>query len=46
MEEIIERVLERLDDVITKVETLLPIGFPEDLSEPIFEGMRDAKRRL
>jgi len=40
MQDIIDSVLGSLDSVIDNVTSLSPTGFPEDISVPIFDGMR------
>lgn len=44
--DIIDSTLGRMDEVIEKVASLLPVGFPADVAEPIFEGMKTARDRL
>lgn len=46
MEKIITEILENLDPVIQKVENTLPKDFPDNIATPIFEGMREARRRI
>jgi serine/threonine-protein kinase HipA len=46
MVDIIDSTLGRMDEVIEKVATLLPVGFPTDVAEPIFEGMKTARDRV
>ncbi|MDC0357776.1 type II toxin-antitoxin system HipA family toxin [Oligoflexia bacterium] len=46
MQAIIDRVCDQLDDVIAKVEQLLPVSFPDSVATPIFDGMRKAKAQL
>ena len=43
---IIERVLEEMDQVIEKVGSSLPEGFPEHIATAIFDGMREARDRF
>lgn len=45
MQEIIKQSLNNLDDVISKVTSKLPADFPEDIANPIFEGMKKAGRK-
>lgn len=37
---------QRTESVISKVETMLPAGFPEHISEAIFEGLRHQSARI
>ncbi len=46
MIEIIARVIEGMDQVIKRVESNLPKGFPDDVARPILDGMRDAGVRI
>lgn len=46
MTAITDDILERMDDVIMEVTGELPPSFPEDVSESIFKGMRNARDRL
>ena len=43
---ILEEMLAKVDVVIERVSSKLPQTFPHRIAEPIFEGMREAKRRL
>lgn len=43
---IIQDVLANMDSVIARVESALPENFPGDLAESVFEGMREARRRI
>jgi serine/threonine-protein kinase HipA len=42
---LLEETLERVSSAISAVETALPNGFPTSVSDPIFEGLRDAAER-
>lgn len=46
MIDIIDSTLGRMDEVIEKVASLLPVGFPADVAGPIFEGMKTARDRM
>lgn len=46
MQSIMEDVLDNMDDVINQVAALLPKNFPQQISEPIFSGMRQVKDRF
>ena len=43
---IIEQTVGAIDTVITDVTARLPANFPEDISKPIFDGMKTALRKL
>ncbi len=45
-EEILNNMLTQVDSVIEKISALLPINFPTNISEPIFQGMRFSKHKL
>lgn len=46
MTAVTDDILERMDDVIREVAGELPQSFPEETSESIFQGMRNARDRL
>ncbi|MCM2358462.1 MAG: type II toxin-antitoxin system HipA family toxin [Geobacteraceae bacterium] len=46
MSAVIAELLDRMDDVIEAVTGQLPQSFPSEVSEAIFEGMRNARDRL
>jgi serine/threonine-protein kinase HipA len=46
MANVITALLERMDGVIAAVSGRLPQSFPEEVSEAIFDGMRNARDRL
>ena len=46
METIIEEVVDRMDDVLTNVESQIPEDFPGAVVESIFRGMRRGRDRL
>jgi serine/threonine-protein kinase HipA len=46
MAAILNDLLERMDDVIMVVARQLPQSFPQEVSESIFQGMRNARDRL
>jgi serine/threonine-protein kinase HipA len=46
MQDIIDQSLSDLDDVINKVSSELPTDFPEDIANPIFEGMKRASSKF
>ena len=43
---ILEEMLEQTDSVIDKVTVKLPKGFPSNISQPIFDGLRLARTKL
>ena len=43
---IIQGMVEATPEVIRKVEGMLPKGFPESVSQPIFKGLEDSARKL
>ena len=45
-ESILEEMLNKVEDVIEQVSTLLPDTFPRQISQPIFDGMKEMKQRL
>ena len=46
MIEIIARVVVEMDQVISRVESSLPEGFPDDVARPILDGMHNAGDRI
>ncbi len=46
MQEIIDQSITELDGVINKVTSKLPPGFPEDIAQPVFEGMKKASKKF
>jgi len=46
MEQIINDISDRMDDVIAEVASSLPPSFPADVCVPVLEGMRQARDRL
>lgn len=46
MQKIIRDLLEKMDEVIDKVESELPAFFPEEVSRSLFDGMKTARDRL
>lgn len=46
MAQIIEQILGGMEQVIENVGNKLPKGFPDDISAPIFDGMRRARDRM
>jgi serine/threonine-protein kinase HipA len=46
VEEMIKRLTDMTEEVVAKVATLLPAGFPQDVSEAIFAGMLRQSARL
>lgn len=46
VEQLLEEMKQRTESVISKVETMLPAGFPEHISEAIFEGLRNQSARI
>jgi hypothetical protein len=46
MESIIEELLEKMDFVVENVKGMLPATFPEEVAQPIFEGMKGVRNRL
>lgn len=46
MGRIMERIFGEMDEVIEQVGTGLPKGFPGDVAEPIFNGMKNARDRM
>jgi len=45
-EEILQNMLDKVDEVITKVTREIPGNFPRHISQAIFEGMQEAKEKL
>ena len=45
-EQILDEMLEKVDGVIETISAQLPTKFPSKISQPIFEGMLLAKKRL
>jgi serine/threonine-protein kinase HipA len=45
-EGVIADLLSRTDDVLKKVSSELPAGFPSSVAEPILAGLRAASKRL
>lgn len=45
-EQILDEMLSQVDNVIEKVEGVLPHSFPEKIAIPIFDGMRKMRNRL
>lgn len=46
MQKIINETTEKLDEIIDQVATNLPDGFPADISDPIFNGMKKMRDRI
>ncbi|WP_343437253.1 type II toxin-antitoxin system HipA family toxin [Enterobacter roggenkampii] len=46
VEQLLAEMKQRTESVISKVETMLPAGFPEHISEAIFEGLRHQSARI
>ncbi|NOR39985.1 MAG: type II toxin-antitoxin system HipA family toxin [Gammaproteobacteria bacterium] len=46
MKEIIDHSISKMDTVISDVSSRLPSGFPDDISNPIFDGMKKAANRF
>jgi serine/threonine-protein kinase HipA len=46
METIIRELLEKMDGVISQVETELTAFFPDEVARSIFDGMKNARDRL
>lgn len=46
MRAIMEEVTSKIDSVIEKVASTLPQGFPDEISAPIFEGMKDVSNKV
>ena len=46
VEHLVDEIVARIPDVVSKVSTQLPDGFPARLADSIFEGMQDAATRL
>lgn len=46
MSEIIDESISNVDNVISNVSANLPNGFPKDISDPIFEGMKKAAAKF
>lgn len=46
MVQIIENILGKMDRVVEQVSSELPKGFPKDIAQPIFDGMKSAKDRM
>ncbi len=45
-ERILDEMLEQTDSVINQVAVQLPKDFPSDISEPVFDGLRLARKKL
>jgi serine/threonine-protein kinase HipA len=43
---VLQELLDPMGDVICRVATSLPVGFPSSIAEPIFAGMRAAKAKF
>jgi len=46
MESIINELLEKMDFVIEDVKKSLPLTFPEEVAQSIFDGMKSVRYRL
>lgn len=46
LESIISELADPMEDVISRVASSLPTGFPAAVAEPVFDGMRAAKAKL
>ena len=46
MESIIRELLEKMDFIIESVKEMLPATFPEEVAQPIFNGMKGVRDRL
>ena len=46
MQAIIDQTIGKIKSVINQVTSRLPEGFPEDISEPIFDGLTNAANRF
>jgi serine/threonine-protein kinase HipA len=46
MQTIVDQVIEAMDDVISDVSSRLPAGFPQEIADPIFNGMKTAARKF
>lgn len=46
MKAIIDQTLSNIDSIIADVTTRLPTGFPDDITNPIFDGMRRSARKF
>ncbi len=46
MQAIIDQTLSNIEPVISDTSSKLPADFPQDISEPVFEGMRKVARKL
>jgi len=45
MQAIIEEILDNLEEVLNHIAAILPKGYPNDIVETIFNGIRQAKGR-
>lgn len=45
-EDLISELLQRVEPAIARVQGLIPSGFPEDVAEAIFSGVRESAERL
>jgi len=46
MELIVRELLEKMDSVVETVKGILPLTFPEEVAQSIFDGMKSARNRL
>lgn len=46
LDEINHELLDTMEDVISRVAAQLPVAFPMELAEAVFDGMRGTKSRL
>jgi serine/threonine-protein kinase HipA len=46
LESIIRELVDPMDAVISSTASTLPAGFPSEVAEPIFSGMREAKLKI
>ena len=46
MEAIIKELFEKMDFIIENVKGMLPATFPEEVAQPIFDGMKSVRDRL
>jgi len=46
MESIIKNLFEKMDAVIQHVQGILPQGFPEEVANSVFNGMKGVRNRL
>jgi len=46
MESIVKNLFGQMDDVIEHVQSILPQGFPEEVANSVFNGMKSVRSRF